>query len=147
MVYTSGELQLLIDNRPAKSKMVEVEESAIEVAKALINTSECRTITADELVDLAKYLSVNTKELKGPFILKSSLKCSFCARNISFLDFVKSAPETHSKHMITQVMCGKKGYWVTVQGKDDFLDVKCIECGHNTCFFKSNYRCRQYAFV
>ena len=144
MVCTRDELQLLLNNRPIKSKMVEVEKSAMEIVKT---TKALRAITEEETIELAEYLGVSKEDFQGPFYLESCLKCNFCTRQISFIDIVKAATEKHSKDLMAQVLCGKKGYWVTVKGKDDSLGVKCIKCGTDVANNLYHYVNSQYAYA
>ena len=144
IIHTLDELQNLLSNRPEKSKMVRVEESAMELVK---KKQHMRIITEEEVAELAEYLCVSTDELRGPFLIESSLKCTSCSRNVSFLDFVKAAPINHSKDMIKKVVCGRNGYWVTVKGKNESLDVKCIKCGSGVTYDNFHYSCVNYAYA
>ena len=114
----------------------------------IVNTTRSlRAITEEETTELAEYLGVSKENFQGPFYLESYLKCSFCERQISFIDIVKAATEKHSKDLMAQVLCGKKGYWVTVKGKDDSLGVKCIRCGSNVTNELYHYVNSQYAYA
>ena len=72
-----------------------------------------------EVKELAAYLRVPIKNLRGPFkVVEAS--CPHCDRHITFLDFVKTGIEEgpHNKSQLGAVLAGQAGAWLTIRGAE-----------------------------
>jgi transcription elongation factor Elf1 len=114
----------IIVNKPENSVTLKVNDYIMEIFR---KSATLENMREENLFEIADYLKVNSDQLKGPFLVNDSLKCSNCKKNLTFLDIIKSAP--HPKEKIKNILCGKEGNWITIIGKQDNRIIKCTNCG------------------
>jgi hypothetical protein len=125
---TIAEVRLLLQKRPAKTLTYKVQAS---VLKQILSDTKVRqrSMRAAEEKELAAYLEVQVKSLKGPFkVVEAS--CPHCDRHITFLDFVKTGIEEgpHDKAQLKAVLTGRAGAWLTIRGQDEGRPLRCATC-------------------
>jgi hypothetical protein len=125
---TLSEVQRLLEKRPKKTRTYRVQAS---VLKKIASDSqlELRSMGAAEEKELAAYLDVGTKALKGPFRVVGA-SCPYCDRHVTFLDFVKTGVEDgpHDKAQLKAVLTGRAGAWLTIRGQDEGRPLRCAVC-------------------
>lgn len=143
------QLHELLQNRPEQTETWLISK---EIAKDVkIGSDKMRKMTVSEEKELASYLDASSKELHGPFYVGKDLICPECDRNLTFLDFVKTAIEIdgiiHNKKMITDILCGRSGSWITISGKNAERTVICSSCEHPITYLTHNYEAHEYKYA
>lgn len=153
-ITTEQELLRMLKERPEKT-------TTYAVTKELLgriprdDAAPLRVMTADEVHELSEYLETPAHTLGGSFHV-ADIKCPKCARQLTFLDFVKTASEGghHERSHLRDVLTGKAGSFITIRGKDGGRPVACAACGSIVALLRrengggySEYSSSSYAYA
>lgn len=127
MLSSPDEVLRLLQDRPEHTRTYEV---APEIAgRVPLDSVGLRRMDSAEVQELADYLELDQKALRGPFRVVDA-DCPRCGRHITFLDFVKTAIEegVHDRAQLGDVLAGRAGNWITIRGRDGGRPVRCAGC-------------------
>ncbi|WAZ19013.1 hypothetical protein STRCI_000030 [Streptomyces cinnabarinus] len=120
-------LELLAD-RPEATRTYPVASDLLR--RLPLDTSpHLRAMDEGETQELADHLEVPAAAIEGPLRVVD-VKCSYCDRVITFLDFVKTAIDDgqHDLAQLREVLTGRNGAWITIRGRDGGRPVRCAGC-------------------
>lgn len=143
------DVRRLLDDRPEQTQTHPVSRDVI--GRVPLDTrTELRTMDDDETQQLAEFLEVDVSELDGPFRVVDA-KCVNCDRQITFLDFVKTAVDegAHEREQLVEILTGRGGAWITIRGLDGGRPVVCSGCGQPGRLSEgySEYSSSSYAYA
>ena len=97
--------------------------------------AKLRLMTDSEIRELADYVEADFEEMcqAKPEIGQTS--CPKCGRTLTFTDLIHEAASIgkHDKKFMGEVLLGKHGHVITVNGTDDDTHVfRCLRCGDRT---------------
>lgn len=148
MTLTLAEARRLLEKRPRKTQTYRVQASVLRQIPS-DDKIRLRSMRAAEEKELAAYLEVQVKALKGPFKVVEAF-CPHCDRHITFLDFVKTGIEEgpHDKAQLKAVLTGRAGAWLTIRGQDEGRPLRCATCARIVRISEySEYSSSSYAYA
>lgn len=127
---SADEAGRLLEQRPEKTTTYQVSREILQQLPREESTGKLRETSEEEDRELADFLGVEVGELDRPFFVVDA-PCKNCGRQIAFLDFAKTAVDSgvHDKEMLSTILTGRDGAWLTIRGLDGGRDVICIACG------------------
>jgi hypothetical protein len=138
----------LIEVRPERTQTFAVAREALAEVP-FDKPARLRSMTPDEVGELATYLDVRAEELDGPLSVVDAT-CPNCDRRITFLDFVQTAVGSgaHEHDLVRDVLTGRGGGWTTIRGRNGGRPVTCARCGQlaRTSEY-SEYSSSSYAYA
>ncbi|MGW4163738.1 hypothetical protein [Streptomyces sp. NPDC004788] len=125
------EIVEMLRERPERTRTYEVGAGVIE-RLPLDDPPSLRTMTDDEVQELADFLDAEPSALRGPFRVVERV-CPYCGRALTFLDFAKTAVDTgqHDRERLRSVLTDAETAWVTVRGRDGGRSVTCAGCAQD----------------
>lgn len=103
------DVRRLLNDRPMKTTTYPVSLDVLEEIRT-DSSDHLRTMSEQEVLELAQYLDEHVASLQGPFLV-ADMHCPECERHITFLDFAKTAVEqgAHGRDHLREVVAGRKG--------------------------------------
>lgn len=121
------EISRFLQDRPERTQTYRVPT---ELANRIpLDAIGLRRMDYAEVGELAQYLDADIDDLRGPFRVVDA-ECPRCGRQITFLDFVKTAVEecVHDRSQLRAILTGETGNWITIRGRDGGRLVRCAQC-------------------
>jgi len=138
LIDSIEELTSIALSRPKLTRSYRVTE---EVAVA--NYSKMREqgleklqpMTESEMQELGDYVGIDVSEIRNAHPCVEPTDCPACGRRLTFLDLIHEAASSgqHDKRFMGEVLLGKHGYVITINGVEDNTHVmRCVRCGDRT---------------
>ncbi len=120
----------LLSSPPVHSITLPVNREVDLHIRANADNGKMRAMTDPEVATLAALLDEVPGALEGPFFVDQALVCPNCKRNLTFADFIKTVMGvgSHSRQMITSILTGRNGVWVTFAGTEEVRTITCLDC-------------------
>lgn len=128
-IESDEEVRRLLHDRPHRTRTYRVAPESLR-ALPLDTDRELRTLSDEELKEVADFLGIDAAELDGPFKVVDA-SCGSCDRRLGFVDFVRTAviSDVHDRELLCDVLTGRAAAWLTIRGLDGGRPVLCAGCG------------------